>query len=532
MPASSLLPYLILLGLVGAGLGGALCRRRPRYLSGTRLKSRRAARRQARRALPPGDAGLEWGGVPVPTAEAPSHFFVSGQTGSGKTTLLRLLMQQVLPCIGAGQEGGHRAVLYDSKGDLLPLLAGMRSRGLSAPIYTLNPFDGRADRARQLEAVGWDIARDCPDGITALEIATILCPVPRDGKNFFEQAARNILYGVLLGLMESAGNRWRFEDIFIALRDQAHIEHLMQRTPKGRSLHQYAFGRRERVDDVLNTLVGTMTAYEPIAALWSHADRRLSLQDWAAGESILVLAHSEKAETAVDAINRVVFTRLAQLLLDQPDSATRRSWLILDEVGKIRSLEKLELLATNGRSKGVCLVLGFQDVEGIQAAYGEKRAHSLINQCATAALLKAQGKTARWAAQRIGEYEAVVRRQGSSVAANIQGGSTSVTSQEQYERREAVFHSEFSNLPPTNRRNGLWGYFRTAATGAYGPVHLPGKKLFGRMLWPKDPTVPELDPRPPEHQNLGDWARRDRLRLGLEAFPLQGRLRVLPGKRK
>ena len=528
MPPTSFLTCLILAGVIGALVWD--WSRNRRHLSGTRLQNRRQARRKARRALPPGDLGLEWGGVRVPSAEAPHHFYVAGMSGSGKTTLLRLLMQQVLPRIGTEEEGGHRAVLYDSKGDLLPLLAGMRARGVKADIYTLNPFDGRSDSERGIYAVGWDLAADCVDEITALEIASILCPVPRDGKNFFEQAARNILFGVLLGLMESAGPRWRLEDVFIALRDQTHIEHLMQRTAKGRSLHQFAFGRRERVDDVLNTLVGIMTAYEPIAALWSHAERRLSLQEWVQGESILVLAHSEKAETAVDAINRVLLTRLGQLLLDQPDSATRRSWLFLDEVGKIRSLEKLELLATNGRSKGICLVLGFQDIEGIQAAYGEKRAHSLINQCSTAALLKAQGRTAQWAAQMIGEYEAVVRRQGRSLAVNAQGGSTSLTSQEQYERREAVFHSEFSNLPPTNRRNGLWGYYRTAATGAYGPVRLSGRKLFEKMLGPADPTVPELDPRPAEHQTLRNWDRRDRLRLGFEGVPFRGHLRVLPGR--
>jgi type IV secretory pathway TraG/TraD family ATPase VirD4 len=502
-----------------------------RHLSGTRLQTWRAARALARRALPPGDPGLEWGGVPVPWAEAPHHFYVVGMSGSGKTITLRLLMQQVLPGLGTGRAGGHRAVIYDSKGDLLPILAGMRDRGpLHGDIYTLNPFDGRHDEARQMYAVGWDIARDCPDEITALEIATILCPVPRHEKNFFEQAARNILYGVLLGLREAAGTRWRFEDVFIALREQASIERLMQRTAKGRSLHHYAFGRRERVDDVLNTLVGTMTAYEPIAALWSHAEKRLSLQEWVEGESLLVLSHSEKAETAVHAINRVLLTRLAQLLLDQPDSDTRRSWLFLDEVPKIRSWEKLELLLTNGRSKGICCVLGFQDIEGTQEAYGEKKAHSLINQCASAALLKAQGNTARWEAQMIGEYEALVRRYGRSFVSNAQGGSSGLTSQEQYERREAVFHAEFQNLPPTNRRNGLWGYYRTAATGAFGPVHYPGPELFDRMLWPKDPTVPEVEPRPPGQQTLPVWTQGDWLRLGLETGFPRRHLRVLPGR--
>jgi len=48
-------------------------------------------------------------------------------------------MQSVLPDIREGR--GNRALVYDAKGDVLSILAGM---GLSCPVQTLNPFDSRS----------------------------------------------------------------------------------------------------------------------------------------------------------------------------------------------------------------------------------------------------------------------------------------------------------------------------------------------------------------------------------------------------
>jgi len=71
----------------------------------------------------------------IPEASATKHFLFVGTTGSGKTLSLRMLMQSVLPTV---ESRDARALIYDSKQDMLSILEGTR---LGSKIYILNPFD-------------------------------------------------------------------------------------------------------------------------------------------------------------------------------------------------------------------------------------------------------------------------------------------------------------------------------------------------------------------------------------------------------
>src|SRR5262245_66601618 len=97
--------------------------------------------------FPPDEEGVFWGGVYLPLSEATSHFMCLGATGSGKSLTMRLLMQRVLPSIGAGSDS--RALVYDAKQDALPLLHAICPH---ARIRTTNSFDPRG--------VAWDLAAD------------------------------------------------------------------------------------------------------------------------------------------------------------------------------------------------------------------------------------------------------------------------------------------------------------------------------------------------------------------------------------
>ena len=80
---------------------------------------------------------------------------INAPTGSGKTVLQRLLMQSTLPRIREGSN--HRALIYDAKQDILPILGGM---DLRCPVRTFNPFDARG--------VAWDLAADITSPASAL----------------------------------------------------------------------------------------------------------------------------------------------------------------------------------------------------------------------------------------------------------------------------------------------------------------------------------------------------------------------------
>ena len=110
--------------------------------------------KQVEQNLPRTSNGFQWGRFPLPARAAYGHIAVVGATGSGKTLLQRLLMQSVLPKIGA--QNGQRALIYDAKQDIMSLLGGM---DLSCPIHLLDPLDMRS--------VAWDIAADVTSRFTA-----------------------------------------------------------------------------------------------------------------------------------------------------------------------------------------------------------------------------------------------------------------------------------------------------------------------------------------------------------------------------
>ena len=138
----------------------------------------------------------------------------------------------------------------------------------------------------------------------------------------------------------------------------------------------------------MSTVATKLQRYEFIAAAWSHASEKISLKDWVEGEYILLLGNDEATRTALDAINQVIFRRVSELILNQSESETRRTWVFLDEVREMGHLEGLSRLLTKGRSKGCSIVLGFQDIEGLRDVYGQKIAAEITGQCSNKAILR------------------------------------------------------------------------------------------------------------------------------------------------
>jgi type IV secretory pathway TraG/TraD family ATPase VirD4 len=435
---------------------------------GTTLLTLKQAQANAAAKIQKGVATLKWLGVRITWKEATEHFLVTGTTGSGKTITICLLLQQVLPFIGKGIEDGHRALIYDPKCDFLPILAGMRSVGVTAPIYTLNPWDVRAPQ-NNIEAVAWNIANDIPDADTAFEIATILCPIPEaSDKKFFDIAARDICYGCILGLMKSRGKDWGFGDIFRAMHTKARIKRMLFLTEEGRNVYETNFGRDERLDDVVSTLGGKMRPYKTIAKRWETGKKRqVSIEEWARSEFILVIAHSYRNEEAIRAINGVLINRAAQILLDKENTETGRTWVVLDELGQLSKINKLRGLATEGRVKGVSLVVGYQSQQGIREIYGEKLASEITGMFGNWAFCRVlDPDDAKFLSEKIGEYEQIVLRNSTGSSSGPSGSGSDMRDAEQLEKRAAVLASRLQNLPRFDDA-GLVGFFKTGGASVY-----------------------------------------------------------------
>ena len=71
---------------------------------------------------------------------------------------------------------------------------------------------------------------------------------------------------------------------------------------------------------------------------------------------------------AIDTINQLLFKRLSELILAQPElepASTRTTWLLLDEVRQAGKLDGLSALMTKGRSKGAAVLLVSSEIEEV-----------------------------------------------------------------------------------------------------------------------------------------------------------------------
>ena len=477
---------------------------------------------------PTDDPGILWGGILIPSKYATSHFMVVGTTGSGKTITIRLLMQDVLPSIGV--KADHRALIYDAKQDVAAQLAGM---GLECPVYTLNPFDKRC--------VAWDMSADIREPATALQLADTLIPQDAQASQpFFVNAAQSILYGVLLAFIK-AGGQWRLSDVLRAMQSVAHLEVILKQYRETLPIYERFFENRDTLANIMSTVGIKTIPYEPIAAMWENSEelasdplstdpaesRRVSLTQWIAPKDgknfILILGNSEKARKALDAINRVIFKTLTELILDYPENEddSRRVWVFLDEIAEAGELDGLTSLLAKGRSKGAAVVLGYQDIQALQTVYGREQANTLAGLCNNRAILRLESpETCSWASHLFGSYEAIEVKRSESFTSGSQG-SHSVSYAEDFAHRSAVLESEFSLIPVTSSKNGLGGYYIVPDLGAYYHTY-EGQWLFGeqtRALAPTAKDVPNIDRRDPAsdygNQFLRGWTDSDFKRLNM-----------------
>lgn len=474
-------------------------------IAGGELKAFERVKKEYDRVRAESDAGVYWGGIRLPSKEALTYFLVAGSVSSGKTITLRLLMQSILPNIREGS--GKRALIYDAKQDLVSLLVGMSPH---TEVLILNPFDDRC--------VAWDMARDIKTHEQVASFADILVPNEEGGKEdpFFRDATVEILKALVEILVDYAPDKWTLRDVYLAMRSRKILQVLFADDPEHEHILDF-FSDERTAGNIMATIQTKLGRYKTIAALWDRAERKISLTEWANSSSILVFGKDNEAEVSLKALNQLIFTRASQILLSKPESPHEPStFIILDELPVMGKLRMLKELATTGRSKGICLAVGFQSISDLEHTYGEKLAQTITGQFRHKAILRLDDpKTAKWASDLIGESEQLLRNQSISLTSPVLAmPSTTQGVNEQFRRVATVMPSEIQNIPPINPQagKGLTGYYIDISNYKY---EYPPDVLFSQLI-PPDSSIPNYVPVETHHQRLQPWKKADYERLSLE----------------
>lgn len=509
-----------IMGLAAALVGLKFNSRSPlmnteEILSGPRLVSMEAAQLKVTHQMKPKERTLFWGGLNLPEHCATEHFAIVGTPGSGKSLSLQLLMKSVFPSMIKGS--GRRALIYDAKRDMASLLPSLVEGIVPPPVtFILNPFD--------LRSSPWDMNKDIREGATALQIAGILIPeTGGESQPFFRNAARILLAGVMEAFTRLAPNTWTLRDVVLALRYKERIVAILASHPETASLIPKYVSGKSRDDDVATTLDTFLRPFSFVAAAWHHSDQpAVSLEQWARSEEVLILGSDPKFDSILQPLNRAIFKRAVELVRRQPDvkkEDSRQSWFFVDELRNAGALEDIDKLLVEGRSKGACVVIGFQDLAGLREVFGDKRADEIIGACANKVFLQnGEGTTIEYATKHFKSQEILETKVSKSTGWSASGNSIS----QQKTMKPVVHEGLLKSLPkPEPGRTGLNGYCDTAAVGTLSPylMELTPQFLTDNLPQPNE-AVDGFIPRPAAHLELPEWTREDLKRLGLEVFNL------------
>ena len=479
--------------------------------------------------------GFSFGGYPLSFDDARLHFLVIGSPGSGKTCLILLLMQSACHRLVCGPEK-VRMMVYDSKTDLVSKIAGMDGVD-PEQIRIMNPLDARCS--------AWDMARDLTNTFYAQEFAETLIPYDktRAGENsHFAITAQLFLAAIIEALNYRAALKWDFRDVLNVARSTNRMLALFRSCPDTEELVEQHFSVEKTALAVKSSMDSYLRQFRPVAAIWHQAAKersKVSIREWIEGSGqILVLGNDPQAKAGLAAINRLLFDQAAKAVRSVPgEPADKQSWFFLDELSELGELKALKDLLITGRSKNCAVVLGFQDIQGIDAAYQKENAREIIGQpqnIAVVHLNPAASETKKWASECIGKWEFKRHEHGYSSSRSIHGGSSSHNVQERFHIQDVLLPSQFeSDLPKASASHGLTGLFRIRQgliregfpqlKSGWFLQHIRPQILFGpegdlSRLRPKHPSFDDFIPRDEAHFHLSDWTPDDIRRLGIPEF--------------
>ena len=205
--------------------------------------------------------------------------------------------------------------------------------------------------------------------------------------------------------------------------------------------------------------------------------------------------------------------------LARDNSRQRSTWFFLDEVAEGKKFPYLTKLALKGRSKGCCIVLGFQDIDGVRLTYGEKEGNQIVAMCSYRWLGKIDSDvTQLWASNQLGTKEIV------DPTKSVQNDMGNQKTSTQYQSKivPVVLPSEFGTFPRADFTvNGIKGwYVMPNPIGAYEYTISP-HDLTARIPEP-DSTIVDFDPiTDPMAQYLDDWTPEEREYLGLPELEIE-----------
>jgi hypothetical protein len=378
-------------------------------------------------------------GMPIPLWLENRGFFVFGSPGTGKTQAI----SQMTAIIRGRSD--FRAMIFDRNGEMLEKFYDPQKD------LIFNPFDARS--------VHWSHVHEAASPDT---IAAGLIPQESSTERFFSDAGRAVMAELF---RQTTSN----QQLWSLLRsDRRNLNSLFSNTLAARYLEE-----ERAATSILSTASNYCQFY---ACLTKPQNKALSFYDWGRSNSprwIFITLRENESEL-LRPLHSLVFELMLHGLLSN-EEPTRKTAIIIDELGALNQLPSLHRLLSESRKSLGCPILGTQTESQIIRVYGQEDTRTILQGTKTKLILNCvDPQTARTMAEIIGRQELIYTAENysSSHHTGRSGNGRTVAFNEQLQESYAVMPDEIKNLPD------LSGYLKIAQYCA--PVKLKRKKFPAR----------------------------------------------------
>jgi len=359
--------------------------------------------------------------VPLPKNAETQHIWINGTTGSGKTVAMSELMSQV-------RAQGHRAIVYDIMGTFV----GRFYR--PGKDIILNPFDERS--------AAWNLWSECKrsedyDNIASSQIP--LVPGVSSQDPFWVKAARS-LYSATARRLEKRGKA--DTETFLRYLLTSDLEKLRELLKDTEAESLVA----KDLEKTALSVKATLTDYIKVMRFLKNDGDPFSIRDWVKKEDedswIFISSRADCHEILTPLISAwydIAITS-ALSLSSNPD---RRIFNFIDELPTLQYLPSLHKGMAQGRQKGLCFVLGTQDLSQLKVNYGHDNAKSIIGNANTKLILRTVDDAEATSAMF---NQSEVQDQNQSVSYGIKDSRDGVSLNKQRHLQQVVLPSELQLL--------------------------------------------------------------------------------------
>lgn len=154
-----------------------------------------------------------------------------------------------------------------------------------------------------------------------------------------------------------------------------------------------------------SVLFNLRTALEPLRFLPAQHEDFWSARDWATKRKGWIFLSSTAASRAAALPLQGIWLNCLLRNLLSANIGQQHTWIIADEFTSLGPLPELEQAITQGRKRGLCVVIAFQNFAQVVATYSRERAITITDDCKTSIIFQCKADTADRGSELLGGQE-------------------------------------------------------------------------------------------------------------------------------